>query len=278
MLAPACQTLEEAVLKTLAFFDLFDRPLTVYEITQYLSGFQASDEEISVYLSHSPFVSSREEYFSLKGREVIFSLFFSRREVNQNLWKKVWKFSFIFRLIPFLKEVSVCNRLAYQAATEKSDIDLFVVSCQNRLFLCRTFLMFFLGIFGVRLHGNKITGRFCLSFLVSENCANVDEMAIQPFDVYLFFWQKTLRPIHFEKSFFARIFEFFLKGKFGDFVEKRLQNWQISRAHRKWKELGQPSGVIITPDMLKFHHPDMRSTYLDLWEKTISTFSSRYTS
>ncbi|MEK7544519.1 MAG: hypothetical protein AAB551_00120 [Patescibacteria group bacterium] len=278
MIAPASRTLEEAVLGTLAFFDLFDRPLTVHEITQYLFGFQASDDEISAYLSHSPLVSSHDEYFSLKDREVIFPSFFSRREINKNLWKKVWKFSFLFRFIPFLKEVSVCNRLAYQAATEKSDIDLFIVSQRNRLFLCRTFLLFFLGIFGVRLHGNKITGRFCLSFLVSQDYVNMDAMALQPFDVYLFFWQKTLRPIHFEKSFFARFFEFLLKGKFGDFVERRLQIWQISRARRKWQELGQPSGVVITPDVLKFHHPDMRSTYRDLWEKTISTFSSRYTS
>lgn len=278
MLAPVCRTLEEAVLKTLAFFDLFDRPLTVYEITQYLPGFQASDDEIFAYLSQSPLASSCEGYFCLKGREAIFSLFFSRKTVNENLWKKVWRFSFIFSFIPFLKDVSVCNRLAYEAATAKSDIDLFVVSKRNRLFLCRTFLLFFLGIFGVRLHGNKITGRFCLSFLVSKDRANVDDIALQPFDVYLFFWEKTLRPIVFRSSFFARVFEFLLKGKFGDFVEKRLQSWQISRALRKWRELGQPSGVVITSDMLKFHHPDMRRTYFDLWEKTISTFSSRYTS
>ena len=100
----------------------------------------------------------------------------------------------ILRIIPFVKMVAICNNLSFGRVDEHSDIDIFVVAERGRLFFVRSFITFLLHISGVRRHGNKVAGRFCLSFFVDEEGTDLSKIALEK-DIYLAFWVKNLVPV-----------------------------------------------------------------------------------
>lgn len=297
------KSLERSIYETLAFFDLFDHPLALEELARFVLR---SQKDVLFCLESSPFFGHFDGFYFLKGRENTSRIRRERFFHQQKLWKKVRRFTFLLRWVPFVEMLAVCNRLSYNAATEQSDIDFFVVTKSGRLFLARTFFMFFLALFGIRLHDGKMPGKFCLSFLVSEDAINLDIIRLRPNDIYLAYWSTTLCPIfgremyskflnenilsenawareyfpdgilpcseffvsHF--SFFRKILEFFLSGGIGDFFEKKLCDWQMARALKKWHEMGEPAGIIISKNMLKFHEPDIRSEFQKKWEEKLA--------
>lgn len=295
------ESLERSIYGILAFFDLFDHPLTLSELEKFVS---VSQNDILACISSSDKISHLDGFYFLKGREAIVSIRKSHFLHQEKLWRKVRRFVFLFRWVPFVKMLAVCNRLAYSAARPASDIDFFVVTKSGRLFLARAFFMFFLAIFGIRLHGGKMPGKFCLSFLVSEDAINFEPIRLRPQDVYLAYWSATLCPLFGHEiyrkflsenlwlreffsvgisenkdfsvsqfSFFRKILEFLFGGKIGDFFEKKLADWQMTKALKKWYALRKPAGIVISKTMLKFHEPDLRRKIQDRWEEKMKIFS-----
>src|SRR3989338_10492249 len=115
-------------------------------------------------------------------------------ELENNLWLKVGRYVPFLRIVPFLKLVAVCNNLAFGKVKEKSDIDLFIIAKSGRLFTVRILVTGILHCLGVRRHGKKIAGRFCLSFFVDDKNLNLEPIAIDK-DVYLAYWIKNIRPV-----------------------------------------------------------------------------------
>lgn len=221
--------------------------------------------------------------------------------VEQKLWEKVNKGLPVLRHIPFLRMVAVCNNLAFGKVDNGSDIDLFIVAKKGRLFLVRLMVTFLLHFKGVRRHGKKIAGRFCLSFFVDDSCLDLSRIAIEN-DIYLAYWIKTMMPViddgvfdkFIEKNkwcdrYFKNVEEFIknrtkgiaeikeivlpekkflnwlLGGFFGDFLEFIIKKWQTKRALKKASKAGAQASLIVEDHMLKFHNVDRRQFYRDKW-------------
>ncbi len=197
--------------------------------------------------------------------------------------------------------VAVCNNLAFGKIDKESDIDLFIVAKENRLFLVRSIVTFLFHILGVRRHSDKVAGRFCLSFFVDEKEMDLSIIANEN-DYYLAYWVANLKPVVVEPGFpedfivrnnwikefypqdkkikfgydrvvkvgwFSYRFKFFLRfifsGRFGDFMEILLMKWQIKRAKLKMKAIESGHGLKITKHILKFHNIDRRNQYNLAW-------------
>ncbi len=222
-------------------------------------------------------------------------------EIEKKLWRRVKLYLKVLHLVPFVKMVAVCNNLAFGRVDEKSDIDLFIVAKHGRLFLVRVMVTFLLQIMGVRRHGNKISGRFCLSFWVDDSALNLSSIALSQ-DIYLAFWVKTMKPVidrgcflrfwrenqwcdtYFEdlnlqpdfshiigEQFFLKAVRSFLNFVFrtglGDFCELKLKNWQLRRAKQKMSLAGSEADLIVDEHILKFHNVDRRREYRGLWQR-----------
>lgn len=282
---------QEIILSTVIFFDLFDFPLKTEEIQTYL-GRNEQGENLLKSWSEKGLIEQQEGYWFLKGREKLVHIRQEREERAKKLWKKVDRYLWLMRSIPFIRMIAVCNNLSYNNPSEKSDIDLFVVTEKNRLFTARTLVTFWLHLFGVRRHGKKIIGRFCLSFFITENHLNLEAIKLQPHDTYLAYWIMNLKPIlgentykNFMKANRKWLSEYFphfntlsekrelatntdnlrstqekiLNSPFGQFLENILRSWQLKRARNKAKKLQiHPPAVIINDQILKFHDGDAR--------------------
>lgn len=278
----------------LAFFDILKKPLNRKEMAFYESSkFKHKVNDLQ------PILFKGEKYYSLLDHYDARSSLQVATDSSAKYWGNVKRFRKWMQLAPFVESIMVCNNLAFDASDEDSDIDLFVITAKNRMFTARFFLTIILHLAGVRRHGNKTAGRFCLSFFVSEDAMDLSEIALKPRDVYLLFWMRSLKPLfgndcfrgfieanpwftdyypeidksslkYSERSWLkklAAIREWILSGKLGDWVENKLADWQLKRANEKKAMLADDSGTVVSKTMLKFHDKDKRGDFLEKWKK-----------
>lgn len=282
--------LEQAIAATLVYFDLFDFPLTLNELAHYLYGWNASEEVIEKAAGEMPQISQENGFYFLAGRDGMVALRAQRAKIAEKLWKKTERFSWIFALCPFVKMVAVVNSMAFGNVNEKSDVDLFIVTKKNKLGCTRFFMKILTQIFAVRAHHEKIAGRFCLSFFVSEDAVNLEQFAGK-FDPHLAYFTLGLTPLfgketygnflkandgwtskYFKRPIRPRLNKLkrhivagalrFILEKIlfvcGHPLESFLYNWQIRRDLIRKKALDSTDGVVMNKSIFKFHEKDLR--------------------
>lgn len=285
-------SLRQAILATLHYFDLFDWPLTVQEVEDYLYGWSAPQSAIEATLSvMKEEIGHVQGFYCLAGREKICELRKEREKIAHRLWKRANRFSWIFALCPFLKMTAVCNSLAYGNVKETSDIDVFIVVENGKLATARFFLKVLTQIFGMRVHHDKIAGRFCLSFFVSEKAVNLEHLAFE-FDPHLAYFSWLMTPIYGEDaylkllkanekwlgryfrripssrlnrlrkhpvaSFFGIIIAGFLRI-FSGLPELFFNKIQSHKDQERKKQFSDSlGGIVINKDIFKFHEDDPR--------------------
>jgi len=284
-------SLRERCLATLAYFDLFDYPLTFDEIQKYFLGEQPSDHQLQHFLDeHTALIHSQDGYYFLKGRADIIITREEREKVSKQYWKKTRFFLPFIQFVPFITMVGVCNTLAINNASKESDIDLFIVARPGRLFFVRFLTVALFTVLGVRRHGNKITGRFCLSFYTDESAMNLESIQDGEDDIYLPYWIMSMKPVYGPKvykkfmeeniwvqkyfgrtlpithkfwrtgvlRFLASLKEVLWKGKWGDKIEAKLKAAQLKRHQHNLSKLPSEASIVVTEHMLKFHNIDRR--------------------
>ncbi|WDF53810.1 nucleotidyltransferase domain-containing protein [Mucilaginibacter sp. KACC 22063] len=130
------------ILSTLAYFDLFNYPLTQEEIFLFF-GSRVQQHEISYSLSQ--LVTQKSiyrfgSYYTLQRNVELIS----KRKVGNlkaiELLQVAEKVSKVLIKFPYVRGVAVSGSLSKKCADENSDIDFFIITAKNRLWISRTFL------------------------------------------------------------------------------------------------------------------------------------------
>jgi len=168
------EELKENILKTLAYADIFDFPLTLFEIHQYLIGARDfSPDEIKRDLKDlvvANLLGNEGDLFFLPRREGLTKIKKLREEVSRSNLKNVWWALRIIGLLPWVKMVALTGAAAVNNNPEEGDIDLMVVTSQGRLWLTRFLVFLFLEIVGLkRKDGSRNpAGKFCINVWCDE--------------------------------------------------------------------------------------------------------------
>lgn len=294
------RTVRTAILRTIAWFDVFGHAVNAKEIHQYLFATKSSEKQVRGLLKADPAITSSFGFYSLRSSDTTTVSRIARQYRTEKFWKKIRCYRFIFRLVPFLRFVAVGNTLAFGWPDDDSDIDLFVVAHHRRLFTARFILTLLTSLLGIRRTKTKIAGRFCLSFFAADSALDFQKIAIAKTDPYLAFWVATLIPIWGDdarlvarkniwirtyfpnlpwperrivadksKSIMRNFLEWILTGPIGDAIETKLKNWQLQRARKKHTKKEEPTAVVISDKILKFHERDRRREYREQWEQKI---------
>lgn len=283
-------SLKQAVLATIHYFDVFNFPLTVQELEEYLYGWSAPSEAISDALQNMPEIGHGHGFYFLKGRDEIAELRKERMKIAEDLWKKVERGRFLLSVCPFVKMAAVCNTLAYGNVTQSSDIDLFIITKDGRLAQARFFMKLITQIFGMRAHHEKIAGRFCLSFFATESALNLKPL-VHDFDPHLAYFVNMMTPLFGEGvymdwlhandpwvSFYfkrqiaprlsriknspiAAVLKFLLEcflRLFGKGLENFLYEFQMKRDRLRQKQFPKSDGIVMNRNVFKFHETDPR--------------------
>lgn len=205
--------LKYSILKTLAFFDIFDHPLTSEELFYFLlledREFLGKEnlEKINK-IKYEDFLIEIEKYKNLS--EINFSQgFWFLRNRIENIATRKKRLKILNRKmliakkaiskitwLPFLRSVFVCNTMPYGIVDEKSDIDVFIIIRKNRLWFTRLLITLVLSLWGFRRNNKKIKDKICLSFFVTDDFLNFNSLKIPGPDIYFIYWLKNLLAIY----------------------------------------------------------------------------------
>lgn len=177
-----------SVLRILAYFDIFHYPLYRQEIRQYLD--RTVDEHILDqwldYLVAAKRIYRYHDLYSLQNNPL---LGLRRKEGNERaalLLKKAGRIGrFLFRF-PYVRAVGVSGSLSKNFADEKADIDFFIITKSNRLWIARTFMFMFVKL--AALVGKR--DLYCMNYYIDEDALQLKEQ-----NIFVAIELKTILPI-----------------------------------------------------------------------------------
>ena len=269
----------QEILKTLAYFDIFSYPLTGTEILQFLhSGDEELFNESLKTLLEEKIIFEIGGFYSLKNRRIL-----ADKRIEGNLrathqLKTAKRIARLLNYFPFVETVCVSGSLSKNFADRKSDIDFFIITEANRLWIARTFMHFLKKL-------SYLAGKehwFCMNYYVDEKGMEIIEKNIftameiatlKPMaglDCYKKFmmansWTTNYFPqqqIFFssnsglKKVFIRRIIEKIFRSKFADRIEKRLmtltdKRWKKKTQKNKLNDHGDKIAMIVSPHFSK---------------------------
>jgi len=311
--------LERSIIKTVAFFDIFSYPLTSSEILKWLykpqQKYQLSDIKEAFRTSKilKKELSKKEGFYHIKDRNYIHL----RRKQNNNLaerkFRRVVYLAKVYRFIPFVRMMAVCNSLGYSNAGEKSDIDLFIISRHKTIWLARFFTILFVKILGMRPRGDNKKDTFCLSFFIDEEHLDIEASRMGEHDIYYPYWISNLVPIYnpdglYEKFLHANDWhKKYLPNSYPNQFSKEVKENIFSKAFnalaslvfnppiiRQWSYnfyrglqvriidknlkalINIDTRVIVNERMLKFYSNDNRETFARKWKERTRKVFDKY--
>ncbi|MGV3698186.1 nucleotidyltransferase domain-containing protein [Flavobacterium sp.] len=158
-------------LKTILYFSIFRYPLKIEEIHSYTNYVTLSETEKELqHLIDEKIVRKVDEYY-VYGSDLDSVI----KRLRGNMYaKKVMKKArqkarFIAKF-PYVEAVGVSGSLSKGYYDNESDIDFFVITKPNKLWICRTLLMLYKKIF--LLNSRRY---FCVNYFISSNHMEIEE-------------------------------------------------------------------------------------------------------
>lgn len=235
---------------------------------------------------------------------------FSRNKKNPHMNEylaEVEKMENLYKGIPFVEEIYLCNSITFNALHAGSDIDLFIITQPGRIRSTkfRAMLIFFFS--GRKRTLSKKKKKVCLSFFITNDQKNLYNISIPNIDIYLCYrvqhlvllyqdeekkgeksifqqnkWVKAVLPnyqqqqvINIGNTVFSgkskiKIFlEKIGKGSIGDAIEGTLKYLQLFIINTKRIFAAERNkDVIVNDSMLKFHQDIRQKIHLLYTMKT----------
>ena len=212
------QQLQEAIIATICYFDLFDYPLTLSELSQWLyiptaarhplGSIRVLPEELLRLTRDDKNFSEKIEtargFYFVRGRSHLIKERLARYNLAESKYRKAQRFIRVLKLFPFIRFIGICNTLGYSNAKRNSDIDLLIFVANGHLWTARWWTVSLAKLLGIRPTPAQSRDRFCFSFFLSDRSLDLSSIRIHAEDVYLSYWAATIVPIYDAGGYFNR--------------------------------------------------------------------------
>ncbi len=278
-------TLPEAILKTLAYSDVFDYPLTLDELHKYLV-MSATKEEIKNCVEDINQINFCEGYYCLSGRAEIIKTRQVREQKSKPIFKRAMFYGKIIGKFPFVRMVALTGSLAMLNLSNEVDMDFMLITKPKRLWLARAFAVTF-GRF-MRLLGDRI----CINLLISENhlhwsqhdlysareiCQMIPISGFDSLDRFRIanLWTKDFLPnanmdstslLVEQTSVLQKLFELPFRSKLGDKLEQWAMNFQMKIISRH-ENVGDETNF--TTDICQGNFHQHKRWTMEMYEKKL---------
>lgn len=179
--------LDRHVFTTVRYFDLFDQPVTPVQIWRTLivgpensplrwGGHKVYGlKEVQAALANSAWLKeqlgTQWGYYFLRGRNDVVALHLERHALAQAKWKITQRAVRWLSAVPFVRMVAMSGSLAEGHTKPTSDLDLFIVVREGRLWLTRLLLLVASQILGRRRRywDSEAPDKLCLNHYVTSD-------------------------------------------------------------------------------------------------------------
>jgi len=299
--------IKEDILATLAYFDLFSYPITRGEIYLFLQNkydYEIFDDGLNGLLKEGV-IHLFDKFYTLKNDHY---LIVRRNEGNkkaEELIKIAEKVGNILIRFPYVRGIAISGSLSKNYADENSDIDLFIITAKNRLWIARTIMHAFKKLTFLV----KKEDYFCMNYYIDEQQLETVEKSI-----YTAIEIGTLIPLQgdivFEKfyaanawirnfipnknmriataklvkpSFLKRLVELLFSNKAGDAIDNMMMNitskrWLKKTYQKKVNHHGAIMGIVTGKHYAKPDPLNFQSKLLARYENRVSQLLQQYES
>ena len=290
---------KKGVFDILSYFDIFHYPLNSGEIRQFLSVqidenylqecLNELKEEKIIFLTH--------EFYSIQNNPLLAHRRRRGNHLAEKLLAKAWRIGRFLYQFPFVRAVGISGSLSKNYADEKADIDFFIITKADRLWVSRTLMHLYKKF-------TFLTGRqhfYCMNYYVDEKALLLEEK-----NIFTAIEIKTLVPVSGEHtmnlffennkwaneylpackyrrqqeknprvSLFKKLGEWIGKGTVGN----RLENYLFRLTQKRWKrkvekgkrnEKGQTMELITGKHFARSNPGAFQEKVLALYEQKLS--------
>lgn len=288
------QDLEDAILRTLLYGDVFGFPMTAREIHHFLiSDSPCPLAAVEDVLRESPrlagLLEQRENWVAWAGRAGQMDVRAGREAASRGLFPEARRYGRWLARLPFVRMIAVTGALAMQnAANAQDDVDFVVVTKNGRVWLARALAILVVRL--ARLRGVTV----CPNYVLAESALAQDRRDLyiaheltQMVPLFGFTDYRRMRglnewsarflanadgPFHAEPEWtpgsgwraLKRVAEWVMGGKLGD----ALENWERRRKIRRFEaQMAKASaGAQLDSERVKGHFNDHGQRVLAQYE------------
>ena len=295
--------LQQNILQVLAYFDVFHYPLLAEEIASYLQQPVTTaviNNELE-NLQQQNRIYRLDNFYSLRD-----DVFLAIRRKNGNLlaaqeMKKAARSASVLYQFPFVKGLAISGSLSKNYADENTDIDFFIITAPNRVWIARTLMHIFYK-WAVLTKKQRL---YCMNYYISEEALLIPEqniftameiITLIPVKgeavvadfvrtnkwVKTYFPNETVKPIislENKKGFIRRVTEFFLQGKTGNKIDNWLYkltawHWQQNRQQQKLNNKGVLTSMLAEKQFAKPDPKNFQQKILQQYEAKINELNN----
>lgn len=165
--------LQEHILKTLLYFDIFNYPLRSDEIFKFV-GIHGVTERNVVNNLHELVTEGVlhcfNDFYSLQKNDQLVSRRIKGNKLAHQSLKIAQKQARLIASFPFVRAVMASGSLSKEYMDENSDLDFFIVTKPGRLWIARTLLVMYKRLFLANSHKY-----FCVNYFVDQAHLSIDE-------------------------------------------------------------------------------------------------------
>lgn len=209
--------LNEAVIATLTYHDLFEYPLTLSQIYQFLVYKKTSIEKVKKsleILKNQKRIEESKNLYFLKGHKFQLTVLNRRQKDSKSSLERAFFYAMLLSLAPTIKFVGISGALAMQNSDKDDDIDLVIISQKNKLYTARFFANLVLFPFKRNPNTKKFARRACLNLFIDES-----NLKIEPQNIYMAHEIVQMRPLWDRDETYSRCL------KANRWVSQYLPNW-----------------------------------------------------
>lgn len=168
------------IIKTIIYSDIFSFPLTLTEIHRFYSGdTQVCKKDLRKELKDIPDIDERNGYYFLSGKDqLVLERKFRKKESAYKIKKAKWIASLLSH-VPTIRYIALSGSLAQQNARQDDDIDLFIITRRNTVWITRLAILAILITTGQKRKKNvvKAPNKICPNMILSEDAICLPENA-----------------------------------------------------------------------------------------------------
>lgn len=165
-----------STLRVLAYFDIFHYPLDREEIRQFMDR-PVADKELGNVLNellNNNLVFVHAGFFSLQDNPLLAMRRLKGNERAEVLLQKAYKIGRFLYSFPFVRGIGISGSLSKGFADADADIDFFIITSSNRLWVARTLMHLFKKF-------TFLTGKqhnYCMNYYLDEAAMQLNERNI----------------------------------------------------------------------------------------------------
>jgi len=167
---------EQSIIKALAYFDIFNYPLTQEEIFHFLDRPMAMEElkPVLQQLVVDRRIFQLGNFYSLQSDPELRTRRTNGNNKAEILLKTAYKAGGFLNQFPFVRGIGISGSLSKNFADQHTDIDFFIITRSNRLWIARTLMHLFKKLTFITGHQHW----YCMNYYIDEEAMLIEEQNI----------------------------------------------------------------------------------------------------